>query len=99
MTFEIEIGDGPWTFILIPGDLLLPSTFYSSNLLPPYSSHLLHPPPKPPPNSSYFLPKGLVSSYMKRFHCNSAQKSFMGGGGWVVVHLDYNVSSGLFFEF
>ena len=32
-------------------DLLLPSTFSSSNLLPPpsYSSQLLHPPPKPPP--------------------------------------------------
>ena len=59
-----------WTFILIlkscrvgwvePWDLLLPSTFSSSNLLPPpYSSQLLHPPPKPPPNSSYLLLKGL----------------------------------------
>ena len=80
------------TFILIlnvvvePWDLLLPSTFSSSSLLPPppYSSHLLHPPPKPPPNSSYLLPKALrwlISSYMKRFQCYSAQKSFMGGGG------------------
>ena len=34
-------------------DLLLPSTFSSSNLLPPssYSSQLLHPPPKPPEGS------------------------------------------------
>ena len=87
VTFEIR--DGPLTFILIPWDLLLPSTFSSSNLLPPpsYSSQLLHPPPKPPPNSSYLLLKGLrwlISSYMKRFQCYSVQKSFMvvvvGGG-------------------
>ena len=68
-------------------DLLLPSTFSSSNLLPPpsYSSQLLHPPPKPPPNSSYLPPKSLrwlISSYMKRFQCYSAQKSFMGGWWW-----------------
>ena len=70
------------TFILIPWDLLLPSAFSSSNLLPPpsHSSQLLLPPPKPPPNSSYPLLKGLrwlISSYMKRFQCYSAQKSFM----------------------
>ena len=61
VNFENEIGDGPLTFILIPWDLLLPSTFSSSNLLPPpsYSSQLLHPPPKPPPNSSYLLLKAL----------------------------------------
>ena len=60
-------GVGGW---LEPWDLLLPATCSSSNLLPP--------------NSSYLLPKGLrwlKSSYMKRFICNSAQKSFMGGGG------------------
>ena len=86
VTLENEIGDGPLTFILIPWDLLLPSTFSSSNLLPPpsNSSQLLHPPPKPPPNSSYLLLKGLrwlISSYMKRFQCYSAQKSLVGGGG------------------
>ena len=86
VTFDNEIGDGHLTFILIPWDLLLPSTFSSSNLLPPpsYSSQLLHPPPKPPPNSSYLLPKGLRwlnSSYMKRFQCYSAQKSLVVGGG------------------
>ena len=75
-------------------DLLLPSTFSSSNLLPPpsYSSKLLHPPPKPPPNSSYLLLKGLrwlISSYMKRFQCYSAQKSFMVGGWW--IHCNYRV--------
>ena len=35
-----------------------------------------------PLNSSYLLPKDLrwlISSYMKRFQCYSAQKSFMGG--------------------
>ena len=61
VTLEDEIGDRPLTFILIlkvvgwvePWDLLLPSKFSSSNLLPtPYSSQLTHPPPKPPPNSS-----------------------------------------------
>ena len=92
VTLENEIGDGPLTFILIlkswmePWDLLLPSTFSSSNLLPSpsYSSQLLQPPPKPPPNSSYLLLKGLrwlISSYMKRFQCYSAQKSLVGGGG------------------
>ena len=88
VTFEIR--DGPLTFILIPWDLLLPSTFSSSNLLPPpsYSSHLLHPPPKPPPNSSYLLKKGLrwlISSYKKRLLCYSAQKSFMGGGDIAII--------------
>ena len=63
-------------------DLLLPSTFSSSNLLPPpsYSSQLLHPPPKPPPNSSYLFLKALrwlIRSYMKIFQCYSVQKSFM----------------------
>ena len=45
-----------------PWDLLLPSTFSSSNLFPPpsYSSQLLLPPPKPPPNSSYLLLKGIL---------------------------------------
>ena len=33
LTFENEIGDVPLTFILILWDLLLPSTFSSSNLL------------------------------------------------------------------
>ena len=73
--------------------LLLPFTFSCSNLLPPpsYSSQLLHPPPKPPPNSSYLLPKGhrwLISSYMKRFQCYSAQKRFLVGGWW---HSNYRV--------
>jgi len=90
VTLENEIGDGPLTFILIPWDLLLPSTFSSSNLLPPpsYSSQLLHPPPKPPPNSSYLLLKGLrwlISSHMKRFQCYSAQKSLVGGWWWWVT--------------
>ena len=98
---DIGEWDWRWTFDLYidlkklwdgwvePWDLLLPSTFSSSDLLPPpsYSSQLLLPPPKPPPNSSYLLLKGLrwlISSYMKRFQCYSAQKSFMGGGGgWV----------------
>ena len=67
---------------LEPFDLLFPYTCSSSNLLPPpsFSSQLLHPPAKPPPNSSYLLPKGLrwlMSSYMKRFQCDSAKKSFM----------------------
>ena len=46
---------------LKPWDLLLPSTFSTSNLLPDpsYSSQILHPPPKPPPISSYLLPMGL----------------------------------------
>ena len=79
-----------------PWDLLLPSTFSSSNLLPPpsYSSQLLHPPPKPPPNSSYHLLKGLrwlTSSYMKVFQCYSAQKSFMGGGGWRHCNYSYKL--------
>ena len=87
VTLENETGDGPLTFILIPWDLLLPSTFSSSDLVPPpsYSSQLLLPPPKPPPNSSYFLLKGLtwlISSHMKRFQCYSAQKSLV-GGWWV----------------
>ena len=66
---ENETGDGPLIFILNlkscwvaePWDLILPSTFSSSNLLPPpiYSSQLLLPPPKPPPDSSYLLPKDL----------------------------------------
>ena len=78
-----DIGERGWRWTW---DLLLPSTFSSSNLLPPpsYSSQLLLPPPKPPPNSSYLLLKGLrwlISSYMKRFQCYSAQKSFMVGGG------------------
>ena len=84
--------DWRWTFEKLwggwvePWDLLLLSAFYSSILLPPpsYSFQLLHPPPKPPPNSSYLLLKGLrwlISSYIKRFQCYSAQKSFMGGGG------------------
>ena len=96
---DIGEWDWRWTFDLYidlkklwdgwvePWDLLLPSTFSSSDLLPPpsYSSQLLLPPPKPPPNSSYLLLKGLrwlISSYMKRFQCYSAQKSFMVGGGW-----------------
>ena len=72
-------------------DLLLPSTISSSNLLPPpsYSSQLLHPPPKPPPNSSDLLQKGLkwlISSYMKRFQCYSAQKSLLCGcGGGIAI--------------
>ena len=100
-----DIGgwDWRWTFDLYidlkklwggwvePWDLLLPSTFSSSNLLPPpsYSSQLLLPPPKPPPNSSYLLLKGLrwlISSYMKRFQCYSAQKSLV-VGGW---HCNYS---------
>ena len=76
-----------WGGWVEPWDLLLPSTLSYSNLLPPpsYSSYLLLPPPKPPPNSSYLLLKGLrwlISSYMKRFQCYSAQKSFMVGGWW-----------------
>ena len=56
-------------------------TISYTNLLPPtsYSSQLLQPPPKSPPNSSYLLPKGLrwlMSTYMKRFQCSSAQISF-----------------------
>ena len=75
-----------WGGWVEPWDLLLPSTFYSSNLLPPpcYFSQLLHLPPKPPANSSYLLPKDLrwlISWYMKRLKCKSAQKSFL--GGWV----------------
>ena len=94
MSCDTGEWDWRWTFDLYidlkklwggwvePWDLLLPSTFSSSNLLPPpsYSSQLLHPPPKPPPNSSYLLLKGLrwlISSYMKRFQCYSAQKSFL----------------------
>ena len=96
VTFDNEIGDGPLTFILNPWDLLLPSTFSSSNLLPPpsYSSQLLHPPPKPPPNSSYLLLKALrwlIRSYMKRFQCYSAQKSFLGGGGWWHCNYSYKL--------
>ena len=99
---DIGEWDWRWTFDLYidlkmlwggwvePWDLLLPSTFSSSNLLPPpiYSSQLLLPPPKPPPDSSYLLLKDLrwlISSYMKRFQCYSAQKSFMGGGWWWVT--------------
>ena len=57
-TFDNEIRVGPLTFILIPWDLLLPSTFSSSNLLPPpsYSSQLLNPSSQ---TSSYLLLKGL----------------------------------------
>ena len=86
-TFDLHIDlKKLWGRWVEPWDLLLPSKFSSSNLLPPpsYSSQLLHPPPKPPPNSSYLLPKGLrwlMSSYMKRFQCNSNQKSLVGGGG------------------
>ena len=77
------VREGGWVELW---ELLLPYTFSSSNLLPPpsYSSQLLLPPPKPPPNSSYLLLKGLrwlISSYMKRFQCYSAQKSLV--GGWV----------------
>ena len=79
-----------WGGWVEPWDLLLPSTFSSSNLLPPpsYSSQLLLPPPKPPPNTSYLLPEGLrwlIISYMKRFQCYSAQKSFMMGGGDIAI--------------
>ena len=86
VTFDNEIGDGPLTFILILWDLLLPSTFSNSNLLPSlsYFSQLLHPPTKPPDNSSYFLLKALRwlnNSYIKRFQCYSAQRSFLFGGG------------------
>ena len=75
-------------------DFLLPYTFSSSDLLPPtsYSSLLLLPPPKPPPNSSYLLLKGLrwlISSYMKRFQCYSAQKSFL--GGWIHCNYSYKL--------
>ena len=61
VTLEDEIGDGPLTFILIPWDLFLPSTFSSSNLFPPpsYSSQLLHPPP-----TSYLLFYPPTSSQM-----------------------------------
>ena len=107
---DIGEWDWRWTFDLYidlkkllggwvePWDLLLPSTFSSSNLLPPpsYSSQLLHPPPKPPPNSSYLLLKGLrwlISSYMKRFQCYSAQKSLLGGGGWW-RHCNYSFKLG-----
>ena len=88
LTFDLYIDlkklRGRW---VKPWDLLLPSTFSSSNLLPPpyYSSQLLHPPPQTPPNSSYLLLKGprwLISSHMKRFQCYSVQKSFLGGWWW-----------------
>ena len=72
------------------------TSFFLLHSLPLTSSHLLLIPPSyftllpnlllTPPNSSYLLPKGLrwlISSYMKRFQCYSAQKSFL--GGWVVV--------------
>ena len=93
-TFDLYIDlKKLWGGWVEPWDLLLPSTFSSSNLLPPpsYSSQLLHPPPKPPPNSSYLLQKGLrwlISSYMKRFQCYSVQKSFMVvvvGGGIAII--------------
>ena len=76
----------------------------SSNLLPPplYSSQLLHPPPKPPPNSSYLLLKGfrwLISSYMKRFWCYSAQKSFMGGGWWRHCNYSYKLQVQVSYRF
>ena len=72
VTFENEIGDGHLTFILIlggwvkPGDLLLPSTFSSSNLLPPpsYSSQLLLPPPKPPPSLGILLLHVFLLNYV-----------------------------------
>ena len=61
-TFDLYIDlKKLWVGWVEPWDLLLPSTFSSSNLLPPpsYSSQLPHTPPNPPPNSSYLLPKGL----------------------------------------
>ena len=47
-----------WGGWMEPWDLLLPSTFSSSNLLPPpsYSSQLLHPPPKPVSYTHLTLP-------------------------------------------
>ena len=86
-SFGMVWGGESWHWRLRSWDLLLPSTFSSSNFLPhpSYSSQLLHPPPKPPPNSSYLVLKGLrqlISSYKKRFQCYSAQKSFLGGGWW-----------------
>ena len=76
-------------------DLLLPSTFSSSNLLPPpsYSSQLLHSPPKPSPNS-YVLLKGLrwlISSYMKIFQYFNVillRKVLWWVGGW--RHCNYS---------
>ena len=88
-TFDLYIDlKKLWDWWVEPWYLLLPSTFSSSDLLPPpcYSSQLL----LPPPNSSYLLLKGLrwlISSYMKRFQCYSAQKSLVGGGGW---HCNYS---------
>ena len=83
MRLEMEsFGMGEWN----PGT----SSFHLHSLPPPsYSSQLLLPPPKPLPNSSYFLPKGVWwvrSSYMKIFQCYSAQKSFLGSGGWHCNH-------------
>ena len=80
------------------------TSFFLLHSLPLTSSHLLLIPPSyftllpnlllTPPNSSYLLPKDvrwLMSSYMKRFQCYSAQKRFL--GGWVVVDIAIIASS------
>ena len=84
-----DIGEWDWRWTC---DIYIDLKKSSSNHLPPpsYSSQLLH----PPPNSSYLLPMGLrwlISSYMKRFQCYSAQKSFTVGDGWIHCNYSYKL--------
>jgi len=61
--------------------LMLKRYYILLHSLPLTSSHLL---PIPPSYSTLLLtpPTSSRGSYMKRFQCYSARKSFMGGGGW-----------------